>query len=108
MSNIKKKIVIETEGEAGNMIIGMLEHIKKTASIGHGFNIEIDPDDSEYSRTFYIDGDGADRIVRIKYYDMESNHKLERLADEIEEFMEFKIADKIREIIRSEPDKGEE
>lgn len=40
----------------------MLEHIRDTASGGHSFNVVVDPETSEYRKTFGFDGDGAFRM----------------------------------------------
>jgi hypothetical protein len=50
----------------------MLESIKRIASGGHSFEIEIDKDlktkneERDIKTSFYIDGDGMDRILDIK------------------------------------------
>jgi len=44
----------------------LLEVIKNNAGIGHSFPVVVDPDDTEYFREFFIDGDGAFRIKELK------------------------------------------
>jgi len=43
-----------------------MTYIMTTASIGHTFEIVVDPDDSSYRKVFEMDGDGPDRIVSVK------------------------------------------
>lgn len=40
----------------------MLDYIGKTASIGHSFLVVVDPETSEYRKTFSVDGDGQFRL----------------------------------------------
>lgn len=44
----------------------LLNYIKDIGNIGHSFEIVVDPDNSEYKKTFGWDGDGADYIKNIK------------------------------------------
>ena len=43
----------------------LLRYIQSTAAIGHSFDIIVDPDDREFKKRFFIDGDGADKIVSV-------------------------------------------
>ena len=47
-------------------LVGLLEHIKSTAAVGHSFNVVVDPGNKDYEKKFGIDGDGAFRIVDVK------------------------------------------
>lgn len=41
----------------------LINYIKTTAQAGHSFPVVVDPDDKDYRREFYIDGDGSDKII---------------------------------------------
>ena len=43
-----------------------LKLIKIASQIGHSFPVVVDPDDSEYKRDFFFDGDGAFKIRDMK------------------------------------------
>lgn len=59
-------ITIEcTEQAAKDTLLPLLEYLKRQAGIGHSFPIVVDPDDSEYRKEFYMDGDGAANIISI-------------------------------------------
>lgn len=60
------EISFKVKGDAANSLVRMLHHIKSTGSIGHSFQIVVDPDSSEYRETYGFDGDGADRIDDIR------------------------------------------
>ena len=60
-----EKHIVLTVCDQEKSIQGLVEYIKELASSGHSFNIEVDPSDSEYHKSFYVDGDGADRIIDI-------------------------------------------
>lgn len=45
----------------------LLSHIQGTGNIGHSFDIIVDPDDKEHTKSFGWDGDGADYIKEIRF-----------------------------------------
>ncbi len=55
------RVLLEVQGDEAGHMRAMLEHIGKTAAIGHSFNVVVDPGDAEHERTFSFDGDGAFR-----------------------------------------------
>lgn len=60
-------IIIEcTEQAATETLMPLLDCLKRNAGIGHSFPIVVDPDDSEFRKKFYMDGDGAAHIISIK------------------------------------------
>ncbi len=59
-------ISVTFKGDEDNQIIKLLDHIKRTAAVGHSFSVVVDPGDSEHEQKFGFDGDGAFRIVEIK------------------------------------------
>jgi len=68
--NDKVKIEIECSAVcAWESLLPLIHYMKQTGSIGHSFSIIVDPDDSEYKKEFYLDGDGAGRIDDIKIDD---------------------------------------
>jgi hypothetical protein len=58
------KIVLDVDDEDGQLK-KLLEYIKANSEVGHSFGVVVDPDDSELTKKFYIDGDGAFRIRDI-------------------------------------------
>ncbi len=58
-------LLIEGDDPDGQLA-RLLDHIGKTAAVGHSFNVVVDPGDSEHERSFGIDGDGAFRITSVK------------------------------------------
>jgi hypothetical protein len=56
------------KGSADNLA-ELLEYIKSTGNIGHSFSIVVDPDGSDYRKSFGWDGDGADYIESVKIND---------------------------------------
>lgn len=77
-----KTVTFKYKGD--NDIIEMLEHIQKTAAIGHSFEIVVDPDNSDYKKKYYIDGDGCDRIE-----DIEVQEPKENLTEQIKNIKKF-------------------
>lgn len=55
--------VVDSEGELQKLI----DHIKKTANIGHSFEVVVDPDNKDYTEKFYIDGDGSFHIKDVEF-----------------------------------------
>lgn len=56
---------ILTVSDSEKQIIKMLDHIKTIAGYGHSFQVVVDPNNPDYERKFYIDGDGSDHILDI-------------------------------------------
>ena len=56
-----KKVVMYIK-DRDNTIEELLKYIKKLTDNGHGFAVDVDIEDKEYHRHFYIDGDGSDKI----------------------------------------------
>lgn len=48
-----------------NQIEKLLNYISDISSQGHSFQVVVDPEDSEYNKAFWIDGDGACKIIDI-------------------------------------------
>ena len=44
----------------------MMVHIRDSAAGGHSFGIVVDPDDSEYEKTFGFAGAGSARILSVE------------------------------------------
>lgn len=55
-------IVRDSEGA----MVELLKHIGGAANPGHSFKVVVDPDDEEYSKDFFIDGDGDFYLKEIK------------------------------------------
>lgn len=49
-----------------NSLIRLIDYIQKTANPGHSFEVVVDPEDSEYKKSFYMDGDGSFFIKDVK------------------------------------------
>jgi hypothetical protein len=50
-----------------HQLIKFIKAIRGAANPGHSFPVVVDPDDSEYERKFYFDGDGSFYIKDIKF-----------------------------------------
>lgn len=46
-------------------ILHLLECVKGYSTAGHSFKVTVDPDDNEFKKDFYIDGDGCDQLLEI-------------------------------------------
>ena len=66
-----EKHIILTVCDQDKSIQGLIEYIKGLASMGHSFNIEVDPNDKEFHKSFYIDGDGTDHIYDVTVHEYE-------------------------------------
>lgn len=60
-----EKRYILTVSDPDKSILNLITRIQEAANWGHGFPVSVDPDDKEYKRDFYIDGDGMDHIYDI-------------------------------------------
>jgi hypothetical protein len=49
-----------------NQLPAMLEYIRRIAGIGHSFEVEVDPESREYTKKFFMDGDGSFHIMDVK------------------------------------------
>lgn len=58
----QKHIVLTVYDEEGT-IENMLHEISSILESGHSFNVVLDPGD--YNKSFFLDGDGYDKIVDI-------------------------------------------
>lgn len=56
-----KRVVMYIK-DRDNKIENILNYMKELTNAGHGFDVEIDPNDQEYHKHFYVDGDGEDKI----------------------------------------------
>lgn len=54
-------VVSDSEGSIRKLI----ETIQDYTQMGHSFEVVVDPGDSDYEKSFYIDGDGSDKIEDI-------------------------------------------
>lgn len=64
-SNDYTEIVINVR-DLENSLLRLIDYIQKKANPGHSFEVIVDPKDSEYRKSFFIDGDGAFFIKDIK------------------------------------------
>ena len=70
-------ITINVTGDYSNQLLKLLNDIKKTAAVGHTFDVIVDPNanqlDNDEPRSYEIDGDGSFHILDIqtKYVDKE-------------------------------------
>lgn len=55
-----------TISDSEGSIQDLIETIKDYTQMGHTFEVIIDPGDSDYEKSFYIDGDGSDKIQDIE------------------------------------------
>ena len=61
----------------------MLDYIMGIANIGHSYEVVVDPESSEYRKSFFIDGDGIFFIKKI----IMNNKKLKIKDDKIVEYL---------------------
>jgi len=60
------KTIIIKVNDPEDQLIKLIEYIRNKANPGHSFPVIVDPDDSEYKKTFYFDGDGVFHIDSLK------------------------------------------
>lgn len=65
MENNFDELIIKVS-DPENQLVKMIDYIMHTANIGHSFEVVVDPDMSEYTKKFYMDGDGSFYIKEIK------------------------------------------
>lgn len=63
-----KRVVMYIK-DRDNTIEELLKYIKKLTEDGHGFAVDVDIEDKEYHKHFYIDGDGGDKICDLTVED---------------------------------------
>lgn len=68
------KTITLTTRDNNNNLENLLEVIKSYSTMGHTFEVIVDPEDSEMKKSFYIDGDGSDQLFDIQVY---INNKVE-------------------------------
>ena len=59
--NEEKELSISINDSEGN-ISELLKTISSYTTMGHSFHVVIDPDNEEYKKEFFIDGDGSDKL----------------------------------------------
>lgn len=62
-----------TISDSEKQIQGLLEVIKDYTQAGHTFEVVVDPGDSDYERSFYIDGDGSDKLEELDIQEVEED-----------------------------------
>ena len=67
-----------------DQLVRLIDYIMHTASIGHSFDVIVDPDMSEYRKSFFMDGDGVFFIKEIKM----NGKKVVIKDDKISEYLE--------------------
>lgn len=66
-----------------NSLLRLIDYIQKTAGPGHSFDVVVDPEDSEYKKSFFIDGDGDFFIKDIR----KNGKKVKIEGDKLLEFL---------------------
>ena len=69
-----------------NSLIRLIDYIQSKANPGHSFEVVVDPDDSEYKKSFYMDGDGSFFVKDIK----KDGKKVKIKDDKLIEFLRIK------------------
>lgn len=67
-----------------NQLIRLIDHIGRAAGPGHSFSVVVDPDDSEYKREFFIDGDGSFFIQDLKMNGKKVKFEKDKLIEYLE------------------------
>jgi hypothetical protein len=63
----KEKLTITIQNiDSKNKLLELLEYIQQIGNMGHSFEIVIDPDNKQYRKKFFWDGDGSDYIRDVK------------------------------------------
>lgn len=60
----KRIVVTITDKYGESRIVDLLKKIKKTANIGHSFDVVVDPN-GDYQESFNIDGDGGESVCSV-------------------------------------------
>ncbi len=64
-----------------NQLVKMIDYIMHTANPGHSFEVVVDPDLREYTKKFFMDGDGSFRIWSVKMNGKEVKVKDDKLIE---------------------------
>jgi hypothetical protein len=67
--------------DPNDQLVKMLYDIMSKANPGHSYEVVVDPDDSEYRKSFFIDGDGAFFIKKITKNKKEVDVKDDKLVE---------------------------
>jgi len=80
MNNNFDELIIKVS-DPENQLVKMIDYIMHTANIGHSFEVVVDPDMSEYTKKFYMDGDGSFYIKEIKKNEKKVKVKDDKLIE---------------------------
>lgn len=72
-----------------NQLIRLIDHIGRASAPGHSFEVIVDPNDSEFAKSFFIDGDGAFYIEDLKINDKKVKVKNDKLVEYIDKIREY-------------------
>lgn len=88
-----KIITFEVRNDYDGDIEDLIRTIETASKVGHSFEIIVDPNDKEYEKKFYIDGDGGTNImnVKIESLDKEDIEESVYLIDPDDNNMQTKI-----------------
>ena len=64
-----------------NQLVKMIDHIMHSANIGHSFEVVVDPDDKEYRKSFFMDGDGSFYIKKVSLNSVKVEIKDDKLQE---------------------------
>ncbi len=64
-----------------NQLVKMIDYIMHTANPGHSFGVVVDPDLREYTKKFFMDGDGSFHIWSVKMNGKEVTVKGDKLIE---------------------------
>jgi|AntAceMinimDraft_18_1070375.scaffolds.fasta_scaffold19683_3 primase-polymerase (primpol)-like protein len=59
-------ITVKVRKNSGKNLKELLDYIKSIGNIGHSFSIIVDPENNDYKKEFFWDGDGSDYIDTIE------------------------------------------
>lgn len=65
-----------------NQLVKMIDHIMHAANIGHSFEVVVDPQDREYRKSFFMDGDGPFYIKKVMLNSMKVEIKDDKLQED--------------------------
>lgn len=61
--------ISDSEGQLSELF----ETIKDYTQMGHTFTVVVDPGDEDYEKSFYIDGDGSDKLEELDIQEVEED-----------------------------------
>ena len=64
-----------------NQLVKMIDYIRSIANIGHSFITIVDPELSEYTKKFSMDGDGSFYIQEVKKNDKKVEVKDDKIIE---------------------------